>query len=181
MAGDVNNAAVWAEADVLVGALTATNPADGAAFGVDWSYAGLLDGDDGFGLSRDMDSSDFYAWGGILVATTRRNFKLTRTFTALEDNQVVWDLIWPGSDVTFTGNTYTGSIKVPDLQAKFKMAWETRSGDTLKRVISANYCQVEEVGEATESESDLQSYPVTVTVYPASDGTLFDVFKGAAA
>ena len=32
MAGDTDNVAVWSEADVLIGSLTATNPTAGAAF-----------------------------------------------------------------------------------------------------------------------------------------------------
>lgn len=184
MAGTPSNAAVWANADVYIGALTAVDPVDGAAFGVDWDAVGLLNGDDGFSESIDMDSSDFYAWGGILVATTRKNFKLTRSFTAYEDNATVFDLWYPGHDVTFDGSGgYTGTVNVPDLQAKFKIAFEVRTGSTIKRVISKNYAQVDSRGESKDGEGDLASRPCTVAIYPADvdvngKAALFSVYRG---
>jgi len=58
---------------------------------------GLLDGDQGFEESRSEDVKDHFAWGGILVATTRSKFKLEKKFTVLEDNVQTRALIWPGS------------------------------------------------------------------------------------
>lgn len=186
MSGDPTNAAVWAGADVYIGALDAVDPVDGAAFGADWDNVGLLNGDDGFTEKADMDSSDFYAWGGILVATTRKNFKLTRSFTAYEDNATVFDLWYPGHDVTFDGEGgYSGTVNVPDLSAKFKIAFETRTGSQIKRVISKNYAQVDARGDFKEGESDLASRALTVAIYPAAadeDGkaALFSTYRGAA-
>lgn len=181
MAGDPNQAAVWANADVYVGALDATDPTDGADFGGEWDLVGLLDGEDGFSESMSQDSTDHFAWGGILVATTRKNFKLTRSFTALEDNETVYDLIYPGHTLTFDGEGgYTGDLPVPDFGAKFKVAFQTRSGDTIKRVISKNYAQVDERGDSTEGEDDLAKRPITVAIYPDDQGLLFSTFKGAA-
>lgn len=189
MAGNPDNAAVWQNADVLIAALGSPTPVDGttgdpdgSAFSADWDAVGLLNGDDGFTESMDMDTSDFYAWGGILVATTRRNFKLTRQFTAYEDNQTVKDLVWPGHTLTFDGSGgYTGTLVTPDLQYKFMIAFEVRQGTQIKRVISKNYAQIDERGEATESESDLQSRQLTVAIYPDADGVLFETYKGAPA
>lgn len=179
MAGSVANAAVWADADVFIAAEDAVAPVGGADFDTeDWTFVGLLNGDDGFNESRELESNDFYAWGGILVATTRRNFKLQRSFTTLEDNEAVFSIAWPGSDVTFDNEDYTGELSVPNLQHRFKIAFELETGDKIKRVICRNYTQVEEVGEVSESESDLATRPITVTIYPDDDGVLFDVYKG---
>jgi len=72
VAGDPTNASLWTDADVYVGPLSATNPATiDDPFGVDWGLVGLLDGDEGFSESRDEDKDDKYAWGGILVRTSR--------------------------------------------------------------------------------------------------------------
>jgi len=189
MAGDPSNAAVWAFADVYIGATTATNPIGGAAFGDDWDAVGLLNGDDGFTEAMTNDSNDFFAWGGILVATTRKNFKLTRSFTAYEDNQTVFDIWYPGHDVTFgaTGNEdgYSGVINVPDLSYKFKIGFETRQGSVIKRVISKNYAQVDSRGDNKEGESDLASRQFTVAIYPAAEdengkSALFDTYRGPA-
>lgn len=187
MAGDPSNAAVWANADVYIGSLTAVDPVDGAAFGADWDAVGLLNGDDGFTEAIATDNSDFFAWGGILIATTRKNFKLTRTFTAFEDNETMFDLWYPGHDVTFDGDGgYSGTVNVPDLQAKFKIAFETRTGSTLKRVISSNYAQLDERGDNKEGESDVASRAATVAIYPgAADENgkqpIFTVYRGAVA
>lgn len=189
MAGNPNNASVWAYADVLIGGLDAEEPADGSPFGPDWDYVGLLNGDDGFSESMSVDSSDHFAWGGILVATTRSNFKLTRSFTAFEDNETVFDLVYAGHDVAFAGDgTYQGDVHVPDLQARFKIAFVTRSGQgddaQVKRVISKNYAQVEERGDAQESETEISSRQITVAIYPTEEdavtgkSTLFSVYKG---
>lgn len=188
MAGDPKNAAVWANADVYIGGLTAVNPSGGAPFGSDWDAVGLLNGDDGFSEKADVDTNDFYAWGGLLIATSRKNFKLARTFTAYEDNPTMFDLWWPGHDVTFDEATggYEGDLNVPDLQAKFKIAFEVRTGATIKRAISANYAQLDERGEAKESESDVASRQATVAIYPSAPdpatgkSRLFHVYRGPA-
>lgn len=184
MAGNPKNASVWAHADVYVGPLTATNPIAGAPFGPDWDNVGLLNGEDGFGETMAANSADHFAWGGILVATTRSQFKLTRSFTAFEDNATVYDLVYPGNDVTFDADGgYAGDVHVPDLQAMFKIAFQLRTGTTVKRVISKNYAQVEERGDSSESETSLASRQLTVAIYPTEvteDGkyTLFETYKG---
>lgn len=189
MAGNPSNASVWAYADVLIAPEDAEIPVEGAAFGPEWDYVGLLSGDDGFSETMEADSSDHFAWGGILVATTRSNFKLTRSFTAYEDNETVYDLVYPGHNVTFnSGGTFSGDVHVPDLQAKFKIAFQTRKGaapgSEIKRVISKNYAQVEERGDATESETEISSRQITVAIYPTETdpetgkATLFSVYKG---
>lgn len=182
MSGNPNNAAVWANADVYVGALTATDPTGGDAFGETWDLVGLLSGDDGFTKKYATDSTDFYAWGGILVATTRKNFKLTMDFTPLEDNATVFGLVYPGSDVTFTdGVGYAGDLMVPDLQHKFKMAFQTENDGVISRLITRNYAQVDARGDSKEGESDLASHPLTVAIYPDSNtpARLFKTFRGA--
>lgn len=178
MAGDPNNAAVWANADVFVGALDAVDPIGGAAFGVDWDLVGLLDGAAGFTEAMAQESTDFFAWGGILVATTRKNFKLTRSFTALEDNATVMDLVYPNNTLEFVEGGYAGDLVVPDLSAQFKIAFQTKRGATIKRVISANYAGIDERGESQEGEDSLATRPITVAIYPDSDGVLFHTYKG---
>jgi hypothetical protein len=188
MSGDPSNAHVWAGADVYIGPVDATTPGmdgstaapDGSDFSSDWDMVGLLAGDDGFTESAAMDTNDFFAWGGILIATSRQHFKLTRQFTAYEDNETVFDLAYPGSDLTFSdGGSYAGQIKVPELQKKFKIGFQTESSDKIKRVVSKNYAQIDERGDVKESESDLASRMFTVAIYPDEDGVLFDTFYGA--
>lgn len=165
MAGDPTNASLWTDADVYVGPLTAADPATvDDPFGVDWALVGLLDGDEGFTESRDEDKDDKYAWGGILVRTSRAHFKLTKSFTVLEDNATTRSLIWPGST--------TSQLIVP-VPERIKMAFETREGDTVKRLITAQYAEVDVDGDIQENETDLTSYSLVATIFPTSGKVLF--------
>lgn len=180
MSGDPNNAAVWANADVFIGGLTANIPTAGDPFDNTWDYVGLLNGDDGFTQSESFDTNDFFAWGVGIIATTRKNFKVRRSFTAFEENQTVYDLLYPGHTVVFDGLTggYEGDVFVPDLSNKFRIGWELRSSTAVRRLVSANYAQIDERPDSKEGENDLASHPITVAVYPDSTGKLFHTFRG---
>lgn len=168
MAGDSANARLWMDADVYVSFnLAATVPATvAAAFGVDWNLVGLLNGDDGFPESRDEDVNDFYAWGGILMRTSRKNFKLTKGFTAFEQNPVVNRLIWPGS----VGAT----IKVPRTE-RVKIAFETRDGTVVRRLITTGEAEITVDGDRPENESEIAWVKFMATIYPTVAGELFTV------
>lgn len=159
MAGDVSNARIWTDADVWVSFdLDTVNPTDiDDDFGAGWDLVGLLDGDEGFTEARAEDESDFFAWGGIVIATSRKNFKLTRTFTAFEFNDTTRRLRWPGSDA--------GQIVVPRPE-RVKMAWETRTAEVTHRLIAANYVEVVPNGDVKESESAPSPQPFIATVFP---------------
>ncbi|MFI5985040.1 Ig-like domain-containing protein [Streptomyces sp. NPDC051555] len=167
MAGDPLKANLWTDADVYISTnLSATLPANaGTAFGVDWDLVGLLDGDDGFPESRDEDTDDKFAWGGILVRTSRNHFKLTKSFTALEDNDTTSSLLWPGS---------TSSQIIVPRPAKVLIAFETREGSKVRRLISANYAEVSLDGDHGENETDLESMTFVATIYPTGGGVLFN-------
>jgi hypothetical protein len=78
-------ARLWAFADVYVSFSDAADPANiNADFGGGWDLVGLLDGDDGFTHTRDQDINDHFAWGGILIRTSRAHFKQSVKFSALE-------------------------------------------------------------------------------------------------
>ncbi len=161
MSGDTSKAALWADADVYIAAVDAELPTDvDDAFGVDWDLIGLLDGDTGFEHSGDFQSKDdFYAWGGILVRTARRNWKQQVKFTALENNDTVVGLFSP--------------YEVPDPHFPFLLALETREGEVVHRVITKNHAEVDARENLKLSESELQKYGFTCTIYPDSDGVLW--------
>lgn len=167
MSGTPANASVWADADVLVSLIGSPIPADtSTAFSAAWSLVGLLDGSDGFEESRDEDVKDHFAWGGILVATSRKNFKLTKKFSVLEDNVTTRSLIWPGS---------TASQIIVPRPANLMIAFETRSGGKIRRVISKNYAQITVDGSIKDSEEDLTKAPLAAVIFPDSAGVLFVV------
>ena len=158
MSGDPSNATIWPDADVYIGGIDADNPSTvDDDFGVDWDLVGLLDGEAGFAQAREEEKDDHFAWGGILVRTSRRNFKQTITFTALEDNDTTRDLIWPGSDAD--------ELVVPR-PARVKIGFEMREGDTVKRLISKYQAEVEIAGDIVDNEGDLTRYELLATIFP---------------
>lgn len=167
MAGDPTKANLWTDADVYVSwNLNATLPANAETpFGPDWKIVGLLDGDEGFPESRDEDTDDKFAWGGILVRTSRNHFKLTKSFTALEDNETTRKLVWPGSTET--------KIKVPRPE-QVKVAFETREGEKVRRLATSLYAECQLDGDHGENETDLESATIAATIFPNAQGELFD-------
>lgn len=188
MAGNPANAGTWGYGDVLIAPISATNPVGNAAFSDDWDYVGLLDGGDGFETDRDSDSDDHFAWGGILVEVTDRNYKETKSFSALEDNAVIFALTHPGSDVdwTTTPGAAVGTIVVPEKE-KFKIAFVTRKGSIEERHISRSYATLDGWPTKDKNEDDLSAWEVTVAIYPgAADPVtgklpLYDYYRGPAA
>lgn len=174
MSGNPDKAAVWANADVLIGSLAAVIPGQNEDFSTDWAYVGLLDGDGGFTFTGSRDSTDHFAWGGILVATSRKNFVQTCKFTVLEKNSTVYGVVHPGSAFTWAGNDFWGTRSVPDPTNKFKIAFVKKSGEKEERLISANYAQVDELGDEEETEDSLAMREITVKIYPTSAGVLFN-------
>lgn len=160
MAGDPTKANLWTNADVYVAPLGTANPATvSTPFGVGWGLVGLLDGDDGLPESRDEDVDDKFAWGGILVRTSRKNFKLTKKFSALEDNTTTRSLIWPGSSDT--------QIVVPR-PVPVKVAFEVRDPGTgkVERLITRNYGIVSVDGDRDINETDLTKVSLMAVIYP---------------
>lgn len=166
MSGDPTKANLWTDADVYISTnLSAALPANtNEPFGADWHLVGLLDGDEGFPESRDEDTDDKFAWGGILVRTSRNHFKLTKSFTCLEDNDTTRSLIWPGSTATL--------IKVPR-PARVLVGFETREGEKVRRLITAQYAECSLDGDHGENETDLESATIAATIFPTADGDLF--------
>lgn len=171
MTGNPDNTAIWGDADVYVTEnLNAPIPAnENAPFSADWDLVGLLDGEAGFEESRSRDSSDYFAWGSLLIRTSRRNFVLTRKFVCLEENAVTMGLVWPGSR--------SGERSIPKPNARHKYAFETTDEGVgrKKRVITRRHAEVEDVGTIKDSESELTKLEITIKIYPDADGVLFDV------
>lgn len=168
--GDPDNVNIWADADVLIGPLDAEDPAIGADFSADWDFAGILNGDQGFAAARESDQTDHFGWGAGIVAQTDRNYKETKTFTAMESNEVIKRLIYPGSDFSFdpTGAAGdSGTLKVPTRE-KFKIAFVTRNGTVTERHISKNYAMLEGWPTPSQNESDPETVEVTSVIYPTA-------------
>ncbi|WGH21361.1 major tail protein [Arthrobacter phage Emotion] len=172
MAGNASNTQLWQGADVFVAPNGTEGPEDlTTAWDVAYKAVGLLDGEEGVTQEREEESSEHYAWGGILYRRTKSQHKRTFKFVALEDNAVTFGLVNPGSTRSATGGVRTAKIKVPTTE-KIAVGFEFRDGDTVKRRW-AKSAEVTEIGEIKESETDPTVYEITVVVYPEADGTLY--------
>ena len=183
MAGNPDNAAVWGGADVLIAPVGTAIPVGNAAFGVGWEYVGLLDGGQGFTESIEQDSTDHNAWGYGVIATTYGNTKVTKTFTALEENETVMGLVYDVSSMTFddVAGTYVGDLKVRDNTTRVLIAFVTTSGTTERRMISKNYATIAATSAGSESEESLQTKGFTATIVPDDSKVLYYTYKGASA
>ena len=169
--GDIANPRIWTDADVYVADVGSTAPTDTAtAWAAAWEAVGLLS-EDGLSEARDDDETDHFAYGSILVRTTRSKHKRTMVVTVLEDNPVVFDLVNPGSTAATATGTTTRTVKVPQPNPK-AFGLELRDGDvTMRRVIPRGEAFVSADVEVTDSA--MRQYELTINVYPAADGTLY--------
>lgn len=171
MAGDTANPRIWVGADFYTAVVGTTAPTDVAtALDAGWKALGLLS-DDGMTESRDEDVSDHYAYGGILVRTTRSKHKRTLKVTALEENVNVFGLVNPGSSAATGGGVTIRTVKVPQPNPKaFLMALS--DGTIIRRRVIPRG-EVIEIGDIEIHDSGIEMRELTVNIYPASDGTLF--------
>ena len=176
MSGDPTKASLWTDADVRVDfGMNAAAPLDTfSPYASGWALAGLLDGGEGFTESRDEDTSEHYAWGGILIKKTRSKHKRTIKFVALEDNETVFRLVNPGSErgTEDVDGVRIDKVVVPKYE-DFSISFETREGGKVKRR-TVKRATIEEIGEIKDGEEEPTVYEITVVLYPEADGTLYE-------
>jgi hypothetical protein len=181
VSGNTANAAVWGGADVLIAPIGTAIPATNAAFDAAWKYVGLLDGGQGFEEGIEVASTDHDAWGYGTIFTTYKAQKLTKTFTALEENATVMGLVYDTTSMTFddTLGTYVGTLKVRDHTTQLLIAFVTTSGGKEKRLISKGYATVAPTNAGSDGEESLQSKGFTATIFPNGSSELWYAYKGA--
>lgn len=174
MAGNVNGPRLWEGADLYTAPEATALPAslaDAMSTAPLWKAVGLLS-EDGASEARDEDSADYFAWGGKLVRTQRSRHKRTIQVTCLEDNLTVFGLVNPGSPTpTSLAGENKRTVKIPK-SARASFVLELLDGAVHKRRHIPSG-EVTEVGEVTLSESDLQAYALTITIYPDAEDVLY--------
>lgn len=186
MSGNSANPRLWEGADLWTaptGTALPTNVlADAMTTVPAWKAVGLLS-EDGASESRDEDTSEFYSWGGNLVRTRRSKHKRQIKVTCLEDNLVVFGLVNPNSTITTTTGVNHRTVKVPKSE-KVSFVLDLTDGDVSRRRHIPTG-EVVEIGEVTLSDSDLQAFELTITIYPDATGVLYHDYdndpQGAAA
>lgn len=164
MAGNPQNAAVWAEGDVFVSFEADPElPTDiDDPFPADWDYVGLLNGSTGVNENATQTVTKHSAWGYGVIAETEKDHEITIDFTCREDNAIVRALAYPGT-------ADAGSVRFGPAVPAF-VAFEVREGDKAKRFISRRSCKVRRNGATTRNEDNLEETPFQATILPDDGG-----------
>lgn len=176
--GDTSNPRIWEGAVVYTAPLSSTKPTDvTTAWAAAWKDVGLLHDETGMVEARSQTTNDYYAWGDVLVRTTRSKGKRTIKFAMLEDNDIVWGIVNPGSsDPTTSGGVTTRVVKVPTSDIRM-YGFELSDGTTIKRRV-IDRAEIIDVADIEYGEDKMTMYEVTLSVYPV-DGVLWrDIENG---
>lgn len=172
MQGDTSNAGRWPECDVWRAPLGTTPPAPNADPAAEWDLVGFLDGDAGLVKALDEDSSTLKAWGGVPIENVNNFNGESFKFTAIEDNDVVWGILYEGSPTpTVAGGVTTRVAKVPN---RVPCAWLIRlkrSNGAVKEYLIAKGTGAPS-SDITENDKDLGGTEITVSVLSDSTNTL---------
>lgn len=174
MSGDATKTSLWTDADVRVDwTAAAAAPVDGKTpYAAAWGLVGLLDGASGIEETRDEDTAEHFAWGGILIKKVRSKHKRTIKFVALEANDDVFKLLNPGSTKgTAVSGVTTDIVKLPKY-VDFGISFEVREGLVARRR-TVKRATIEEIGTIKAGEDEPTMYEITVVIYPEADGTLY--------
>ena len=165
MSGNPENTSVWGDANAFVAPKGTTLPADiDTEFGAGWELVGILDGSAGLPEGRSRSETDHSGWGVGIIKTTFKDEKVEVMFTALEWNETVRGLVYPGSSA---GKLRFGK---PDLVL---FGFEVIEGDRKRRLISAGECRILTTGNIERGEETLEKYPLKAIIYPDADGDHF--------
>lgn len=168
---DVANVRIWEGADAYVADVGTIAPTGvSGSWPSGWEPLGLLS-EDGATEAREQDVQDHYAWGGILVRTTRSKHKRSMKITCLEDTPAVFGLVNPGSTASSALGITTRTVKVP-VSDRRAFGLEVRDGNITKRRIIPQG-EVVDVAEVAFADSQMTGYELTINIYPDADGVLY--------
>ena len=169
MARNPDNAKIWQDARVFASDAE-TRPAlpldiDDPFDELTWLEVGILDGADGFGEERGSSETKHYGWGIGLIKVGANQFELNRTFSPLEDNDVVRGMVWPGSTAS--------KLKLPKPVYRW-LAFETDSdfGDR-ERLITTKRARIW-VPSNNRNESDITKWEVQAALFADGSNDVFD-------
>lgn len=158
MSGDVENVHLWAEAHVLVAPVSTALPATiEEEFPGGWEPVGFLAGDEDMPENFEEQTTRFHEWSGGIVAESHREQVITVEFTPIEWNDVVRDLVWPGSD--------NDELRLGQ-PARVLFATEFADSDIKRRKITAGHAKIRRSGAINRSPSQVEKFPLTATIYP---------------
>lgn len=167
---DTTKVRVWETGDLYIfdPAVTyvgATHlPADiDTAIHAAWLPCGLILGDPGVEMPRDIEESDLNAWQAKRYRTKFKNGKVDGNATLIEDNDVVDDLLDP---------TKTPTAKHRRIAMEFvdsETGWVERRFTTRPAALFV---------ENDNQSEEANGHPVRMRFYPDNTNTIFTILKG---
>jgi hypothetical protein len=159
---------------VLIGATTATGPADATTTPTGFTASGYV-GEDGVTESNERSTDRIRAWGGDTVKVVQTEHNVTYAFTFLETlNTDVLKAVYGDDNVTPTaatstvGKLHTVLVNAATLPHK-SFVFEVKDGDAKIRIYIPDG-QITEVGEITYSDSEVVGYQVTIEAFADASG-----------
>lgn len=175
MARSPENVNIWQDARVWLSLATvrpelptdADTAVEEGPFVSAWGEFGILDGEAGFGEERSFDETEHYGWGMGLIKIGTRNYKLNRTFSALEDNEATRAVLWPGSTAS--------KLMMP----KPIYAWlgfeSTSDLGNVERLFTVSRARLT-VPNNNRNEADITRLEVTANIFGKSVGDSVELF-----
>lgn len=167
------NINLWKDADVYYSDdADAQVNADGTFDTAVWAFVGLLNEGSSIGREGDIERKDIKSFGGKKQMTDVKANKDTRSFTLMEDNATVYEIMWPGS-TPYTDDGVS-VLAAPKTTTKGIFAFKTVNsfGDVLidiTRRMADAYINSED-----RSDDGAETRDVTVDVMEDTPGAWYD-------
>lgn len=171
MAGTSENVRIWSEIDIYLAPEGATMPTDvDAALDAAFEPVGFIDQDDALGRENTSDDTDHYAYGSRLIRKTSIKDKEVLSFTALENTDLVFRAMRPGSDSSTAGDVTTRRNRPKNIGLGiWACVIEKRDGDIIERECIPR-AQITSSGSSQDSDNDMSGKPLMIDQLAVDDG-----------
>lgn len=165
------NINLWKDAEVWVSDAEDPKVNPDGTFDTDWAFVGLLADGSEIGQEMDIERNDIKSFGGKKQMTDTKFNKDTRSFDSIEDNEVTFGLLWPGSEYVADGATV---LMAPKTAASRFVAFKTKNsfGDIYVD-ITRRRADIYAPG-AARGDDGAQTTSYTVDVMEDDKGALYD-------
>ncbi len=168
MAGDTENIRIWETGDVYVGDVGTPAPTDvESALDAGWEPLGVLH-EDGLTEGYDADETEHWTWNAGLGRKTVNHEVHSKKVIALEDTDLVWQLLHPGSTSEESGGITTRTTK-RHVNSRKAFLFEKTDGTVISRKVFPNGEAFQD-GEVTSNGQDMAGFPLMVVAYEDENG-----------
>ena len=151
----------------------ATMPPTGVIDYEKWAYVGMIASGSNLGKAPEITRNKINAFGEEFIMNDTRFTNDVRTFTALENNEVTWQIMNPGSEKVADGEA--GVIVAPEWDTEGLFLFEATNsyGDRYIEV-TRNLSFAHADAGYSKADDGASSVEVTVEVPKGNDGGLYD-------